>query len=144
MNGCEGLVRRTVGQTIRFGLIGAMNTVIDLVVFFLLIRFAHWDAVVAQTISYTCGLINSYAWNRTVTFHRAGRPGFAEVVRFVALNALSYGLSAGGLLVLSELAWPMGLCKVVVTSLTVVLNFIGSKWWVFASNGQGRGLVDHG
>ena len=51
----------------RFGTVGAGNTLIDFVVFFLLTSL-RVPYLAAQLFSYSAGVANSYIWNRTWTF----------------------------------------------------------------------------
>lgn len=118
-------------QVTRFGLIGVLNTVVDVGIFFILVHLAHWSVIPAQTVSYTCGICNSYVWNRYLTFQRKGGPRMAEAFRFVSLNLLSYGISVAILYLFSTHGWSIVIGKGAANLLTLVVNFIGSKWWVF-------------
>jgi putative flippase GtrA len=53
---------------LKFGMIGAVNTGIDLGVFTLLTLW-DWSYLPSQSLSYTCGVFNSYAMNRSWTFN---------------------------------------------------------------------------
>jgi putative flippase GtrA len=122
---------RTVRETIRFGLVGLMNTAIDFVLFLLLTNLWHWNVLAAQTVSYLFGLINSYAWNRKVTFKSKERPASGEVVRFVGLNFISYLASLFILSFMRHFLVSNTVSKIIVTFATFAINFAGSKWWVF-------------
>jgi putative flippase GtrA len=121
----------TIRQSLRFGLVGALNTAVDMGTFFALVRLGHWHAAGAQGVSYTCGLCNSYLWNRYLTFQRRNRPHLAEIVRFATVNGLSYAVSEGLLFLLERQAWSLLAIKFALSFVTSALNFVGSKWWVF-------------
>ncbi|MFB5190787.1 GtrA family protein [Alicyclobacillus fastidiosus] len=130
MAACEGTWRGLIRQVIRFGFVGVLNTVVDFAVFFALVRLVHWNALIAQSVSYACGLCNSYVWNRLITFRAAPRSPAAQMLKFAVLNGVCYGVSEVCLIVLQ--AWmPLVATKVIMTGFTLLVNFAGSKWWVF-------------
>lgn len=124
-------------EFIRFGLVGVMNTGVDFLVFTLLIALGmHYLA--AQTMAYAAGTLNSYAVNKLWTFRGQGsargdrRRLGGELLRFVALNGASLLLSLALLYLLKDgLGFPALLAKLLVTVCTVVVNYAGSKLWVF-------------
>ena len=81
-------------QLVKFGLVGLLNTAIDLGVFTLLTAAVRLDSVISHVISYSCGVINSYYWNRTWTFQKKGKFHPAEFLKFVLVNLVSLGASA--------------------------------------------------
>lgn len=117
-------------QILVFTAVGALNTAVDAGVFFALAALLHVAAAVAQVISYSCGMVNSFAWNRRVTF-KAGTFHWSELVRFAAVNGTSLAASAIGMQLLSRAGWPLWAAKAAVTLGTLSLNFVGSKWWVW-------------
>ncbi|WP_052339474.1 GtrA family protein [Gorillibacterium massiliense] len=151
----KGLER--YGQFIRFNLVGLVNTAVDFAIFTLLISF-HVPDKLAQTCSYAAGTLNSFLLNKYWTFRHkktgeqeipapisnyqtsAPRSGFArpsrsswlQALRFAILNAANLGLSV---LLLGLFTSRMGLsslaAKAVVTVFTMLVNFAGSKLWVF-------------
>ncbi|WP_083516726.1 GtrA family protein [Alicyclobacillus shizuokensis] len=120
-------------QAMRFALIGMFNTGLDVGVFWLLVHLGHWPWLVAQCVSYTCGLVNSYLCNRTFTFRQQAHPSLREALRFAAVNGLSCGLSLALLAILRHAGWPALGVKMTATGLTTVVNFAGGRWWVFRS-----------
>jgi putative flippase GtrA len=143
--GRQGLI-----EFIKFGLVGVMNTGVDFIVYTLLM-LAGVHYLGAQVVSYAAGTVNSYVVNKLWTFKgqvhdnekakggsaSASRgTGFSanrgEFLRFVLLNAATLLLS---LLLLYMLKSGLGLhallAKLLVTGVTVVANYIGSKLWVF-------------
>lgn len=129
----KGFHRNTVSQSLRFALVGVLNTAVDFVMFFVLVRFLHWNVILAQSVSYACGIGNSYLCNRYLTFARRNPPQYSEIIKFLTVNGVSYGISTCGLFVLRKLLWPLVVCKVAVTLIAFVVNFIGNKCWVFRS-----------
>ncbi|GGG87898.1 GtrA family protein [Paenibacillus radicis (ex Gao et al. 2016)] len=131
------LRRKTFKQFILFNMVGVINTAVDFAVYSLLI-WAGLHYIPGQILSYAAGMGNSYLMNTLITFRGTsseaggtaqdrGRP-----IRFIVLN-LAVLLISLGLLFLIKESWGINpfLAKLVVTCITVVLNFVGSKWWVF-------------
>lgn len=128
-------------QFVKFNLVGVMNTGVDFAVFTLLVWLGTYY-LTAQCISYAAGTLNSYFVNKFWTFReresreRKGNRG--QFIRFAALNVFSLALSLGLLYLMSHMmGLPPLLSKVVVTGFTTVVNFAGSKLWVF-SNGEDK------
>jgi putative flippase GtrA len=127
--------RRSLGELIKFALVGVLNTGVDVVVFFLL-TWIGIPYVTAQVISYSCGAANSYLLNKVWTFRSSGL-SVAEMVRFAAVNLLSLGISV---VILKLLHDTMGLDLVVskagATLSGLAANFLGNKLWVFRRRGD--------
>ncbi|MCK4764974.1 MAG: GtrA family protein [Candidatus Aminicenantes bacterium] len=69
-------------QFIKFNIVGIMNTAVDFTIFTLLI-YLSLHHMISQVISYSCGVVNSYLWNKFWTFKApaaptAEEPGSAE------------------------------------------------------------------
>lgn len=77
---------RSIWQFVRFGLVGCLNTTIDLLVLNCLLRFWLGQGMprllLVNTIAYACGELNSFFINRYWTFQRAGRPKAREGCAF--------------------------------------------------------------
>lgn len=72
-------------QKIRFGLVGALNTLVDLSIYVLLYHLLGF--FVANLISTSCGMITSYLLHRTYTFRVKSRPSYREVIQFLLVTA---------------------------------------------------------
>ncbi|MFC4778673.1 GtrA family protein [Paenibacillus sp. GCM10023252] len=118
-------------KLIRFAIVGGMNTGIDFTVFFVL-AWSGIPTLLSQIIAYTAGTANSYLWNRSWTFQVHNRAGFTELIRFLVLNAATLACSTALLYVLEDrLGMGLVLSKVAATAVSMVLNYIGSRLWVF-------------
>ncbi len=60
--------KKTTIQLLKYGVIGASNTLITLVAFYLLNTLAGWPYGIANVIGYVLGVINSFVWNRNWVF----------------------------------------------------------------------------
>ncbi|MEH6971241.1 GtrA family protein [Bacillus sp. JJ675] len=123
-------MKKKLATLLRFGTVGAGNTLIDFGVFFLLTAL-NVPYLLAQFCSYTAGILNSYIWNRKWTFRVKEKVRGQEIIRFLIINLaasgitflLLYGLQKAGLSLVSS--------KVTATVGGTVINFIGNRLWVF-------------
>jgi putative flippase GtrA len=122
-----------LAQMFKFGLVGALNTGVDFIVFTLLTA-GGMAYMAAQFISYSCGVLNSYLLNRSWTFRGAAKRSGGEIFRFVAVNLAALATASvilNWLYGLSSL--PLIVCKLVATAASVAINYAGSRYWVFGS-----------
>lgn len=116
----------------KFGIVGVANTLIDFGVFMLLHGKMGLVYSVSQVISYSCGMTNSYLWNKFWTFKSRRKIHFVEVAKFVLVNLASLSIALGVLYVLRERQkWGAAESKVLATLGSLLVNFLGNKLWVF-------------
>ena len=119
-------------EFLRFCLVGAVNTGVDFTVFAVLSNMGVL-LLVAQCVSYTCGVLNSFLLNRAWTF-RACRQSPRQLIRFLALNLCTLTLTYGLLVYFHDhLAWPLLVCKLFATVASLGINYAGSRLWIFSS-----------
>ncbi len=122
---------------IRFGIVGALATVLDYAVLLLLYRFAHWPNAAAVAGGYIAGLAVCYLLSISWVFaHRSIRNRGLEFAVFAAIGVAGLILTE----IIFELAmrWLLGRCEV-----SVALHAFIQSWTdrvlavipVFASNG---------
>ena len=88
-------LKKLFAQGVKFALVGVVNTTVDAGVYFLLllIPFFSENYLIAQAISYTCGVLNSLFMNKKFTFREEGKMGAKRVLAFFAVNLISLGVS---------------------------------------------------
>jgi len=119
-------------QLIKFCLVGVINTGVDFAAFTLL---ALWGVPLSATqcLAYTCGVVNSFLLNRKWTFKQYSRDS-GQLIRFFLLNLFTLTVTYGLLAVLHEkLGISLVMSKVFITGIGLVINFFGSRRWVFQS-----------
>ncbi len=123
-------------QFIKFNLVGVINTLVDFLVFTLLTAALHVNYLPAKVVSYSCGLINSYAFNSRWTFRAENRRTKKQKALFVLVNLVALCVSLGAMWVLKNKLGVESdfLCNVVATPLSLVVNFVGNKLIVFRSS----------
>ncbi|MBQ4868388.1 GtrA family protein [Priestia megaterium] len=124
---------------IKFALVGVVNTLIDFVVYALLTTIGV-NYILAQWISYSAGILNSYVMNRKWTFERKEKSSKREVISFVIVNLITLSLTSFLLTVLyNKWGIPLLISKLLITIASVGINFIGTKLFVFTPKKE-RGI----
>lgn len=122
-------------QALKFGVVGVINTAVDLGLYFIL---THWipffadQQVLAKALSYSAGILNSFLWNRSWTFK--SNTGIFNIATFlfVLSNLVGLGLNTFVLyLGLKVLHLPEILVLAAATAIPLLWNFIISKFVVF-------------
>lgn len=129
----ELLRRDPVKKLIKFGATGVLNTLVDYAAYTLCAVVFGWNIYLAQTLGYAAGVANSYAVNRSWTF-RSERTGFfsIQLVKFLLVNLVTYGISLAALYLFADrLGMHKLIAKLLVTAVTVLVNFVLSNLWVF-------------
>jgi len=144
---------KTIWQFVRFGLVGCLNTTIDLLVLNGLLWL--WPGqgmarlLLANTIAYACGALNSFFINRYWTFQRAGRPKAREGVRFLLMTLTAIGCNdlilwfMGNILHpghLSVTLWA-NISKVAAIGGTILVSYMGMRLWVFVQSSHQKQRV---
>lgn len=129
--------RVRIVQFLRFCTVGCANTAIDFSTFFVLnlIGIPH---LVAQVLAYSAGVANSFVLNRKWTFNLKGKTNSGEVFKFVAVNSISLLVSTSLLYFMCDSNhMNLWLAKAVATIGGIIINYAGSRIWVFSGNQPG-------
>ncbi len=123
-------------KMVKFALVGVVNTGVDFAIFVLLVYALGVPAWLAQIVSYSGGVANSFWLNRRWTFRAAGSGShWQEALRFAAVNGASFAAATAVLLGLHQgLAWSPAAAKAVSVFFAMIVNYLGSRYWVFRGN----------
>ena len=127
-------LRKLMQQAVKFGLVGVLNTLIDYVVYslLLLIPFVREHYVIAQVLGYSAGLANSLYFNKRWTFAQKERVSKGQLIAFLVVNLTALGVSTAVLVMTQEwLGLGPYLGKIVATGFSMAVNFVGNKVIVF-------------
>ncbi|HWP97774.1 MAG TPA: GtrA family protein [Syntrophomonadaceae bacterium] len=131
--------KQEVMQFLRFCTVGLGNTAVDFIGFLVLTQ-GGVPYLLAQVLSYSTGVANSFFFNRIWTFRVAGKTNIMELARFIMINGFSLLVSSGLLFVLHDVNHGnLLLSKVAATGISVMLNFVGSRVWVFSQSQRAAG-----
>jgi putative flippase GtrA len=128
-------------QPLRFGIVGIANTGLDLAAFWLLASVVGMPLLLANTISYSAGVLNSFTLNRLWTFRGVAFHNSAAVQLplFLVVSLIGLGVSTVILWVCAQVL-PMMAAKLASVAVTFVWNFFGSKRLAFRGAAAPRAL----
>lgn len=142
--------RREMLQILRFGLVGSLNTVLDL----LILNSLLWvlptkdttTLLVYNTIAYAIGSINSFLLNKYWTFRQEQHVTVREVRRFVVTTVFGILCNDALIWLTSNLLHPLvpdvrlwaNISKLVAIGGTVFISYLGMRLWVFAKQKRRR------
>ena len=123
----------------RFLAVGAVGTLLDFSLLTLL-KLAGLPTLLANSLSFTAGLVNNFTWNRLWTFGDAIQPDWRrQLVQFTAVSLV--GLALNNLIVLSlegifgtmlnQPDWGYLPAKVIATGVIVFWNYFANRMWTF-------------
>ena len=88
--------------------------------------------MVATTIGYLTGMLNSFVLNRKWTFDLNGKGRITEIVKFFVVNAIAMIVNAIVLkATINYFSMLPEVAQIIAISGSMVINFSGNKWWTF-------------
>jgi putative flippase GtrA len=122
------VINTVIKQFIKFSLVGILNTVVSLIVYYVLI-FLNINYLIANSIAFIVSVFNSYCLNRIFVFKSTGR--FLEtMIKTYTAYLITYVIGMINLYILvdvlkmSELIAPL-----IVIGVNVPINFILNRNW---------------
>jgi putative flippase GtrA len=88
-------------QALKFGVVGACNTLLTLFVIWMMTNWGGFSSVVSNFTGYIIGLISSYIFNKTWTFKSSVGWG-KSAIRFLGVFAICYAVQLFVLLILNR------------------------------------------
>jgi putative flippase GtrA len=138
------VTREMVAQTVRFILVGGLNTVVDFIIFNLLAHYVFglatpWTYFVCKSLAFVVAMMNSFFFNSRFTFKdkqaRAGvwwRFSIITIATFIISSIISTWVFHLLQVYTSLSAIIAGNASVVVSVfIGMVTNFLGYKHFVF-------------
>ena len=121
-------------QFIKYGIVGASNTVLTFVIYTVLVEALGVQYVIALLAGYLAGSLNSYLLNRHWTF-RAGHLAHASVgPRFAVVQIVAIGVNTALLvLFVDDLHVHKILAQAILTVPVLAVTFFINRAWSFAA-----------
>lgn len=134
-------------ETVSYLIFGVLTTAVDWVGYFALYHLGY-SVIFSQTMSCAAAVLFAYVTNKLFVFQSTTfKPSqlFNEFVSFVACRLFTIVLTVAGMeLMVNGLGWPNLVGKIAVSALSLILNYVFSKLFIFrrsripgSSNGKG-------
>jgi Predicted membrane protein len=120
-------------QLIKFSIVGASNTLLSLLSYYLLIHIGlHY--LIANTLAFGVGILNSYTLNKLWVF-QVRNSNYTTLIKFISLNLFTLSLSSILLMLLISV-FHAGkiISQIIVTCTILFINYIINKLWTFSNN----------
>ncbi len=121
-------------EVILYGIFGILTTVINLLSFYLLTNFIHWEENIANTIAILLAVIFAYITNKDLVFHSKAqnlKDKTMQFLKFMSGRAFTMVVEWIGCYLLFLTPMPQMISKLMVTVIVIILNFFISKFFVF-------------
>lgn len=130
------VARAHARRFIRFGGIGAANSLVDLGLFLVLVELLDWFPILANVTSYLVAVANSYVLNRLITFRddKSAHGFFAGLLRFMGVGLIGLAISTISLGIFLYFLSPVP-AKLLSILVTLFWNYSASWLFVFKDRG---------
>ncbi|GEK05986.1 GtrA family protein [Schleiferilactobacillus harbinensis] len=127
-------MKRLITQFIQFGAVGALNTVLTYIIY--LILYQHISPTLAMAVGYGLTSLLGLALNKQWVFKQSGGEMSWMTFKYYATYGTTFLLS----LILTStwvdvLHFPAAWAPLFSLAVTVPVNFLLSKYWVFTQKG---------
>lgn len=125
----QQLAAPLLGSSVRYALVGVLNTLVGYAVFFVALRlgFGH---LLALALSYAVGVVHSFLWNRYWTFRATGTFR-RQVPKFLAVTLGTFALNAAMLHGLVTVGLSPAVAQLLCLGVTTVVGYAGHRLWSF-------------
>jgi putative flippase GtrA len=127
------VIGKLLAQAVRFGLVGLLNTFVDLALFSLLVLLPPFAALpaAAKALSFLAGVLNSYVLNARWTFRAGTSP--RTLVRFAVVSLMMLGLNVLAFQTVLTTTASKPLALLAATAATFGIGFVLNRLWTFRS-----------
>ena len=129
-----GFVKRLVfrfRRLISYGLVGALNTLVDYAVFAVVYDLLHFGAGVGQAAGYMTGSVCGYLLNSNITFREGKGRTRAQFAQYLGVDLLLLGISSAAMEQLDGRGLNAYVLKLVMTAVIAILHYVIYKHLVF-------------
>jgi len=83
-------MRKTFRQAAKYAVVGLGNTLLTMVVIYVMMKWLHCREGLSNITGYVAGLLNSFVWNKQWTFKESTTSWRKGVLRFALAFAVCY------------------------------------------------------
>jgi putative flippase GtrA len=119
-------------QFIQFSLIGALNTVVLLTTYYVIVWVNKDWYIAGNAAGYCLAVLNSYLWNSKLVFKNKRRSGYSSFIKTAAVNVFIFLLQTALLyLMVDRIGLSEKIAPLINIAITTPLNFTLCKLWAF-------------
>jgi len=119
-------------QFIKFSIVGLSNTAVNWAIYYALLFFGVYY-LIAASVAFIVSVLNAYFWSSRFVF-RTNKKNFSQLAKIYSSYGFTFALSIAAMYVMVDI---IGLSEyiapLVTIFITVPLNFLLNKFWVFKS-----------
>lgn len=143
----DNIIIKTIAQFISFGLVGALNTVIYLIIYYFFVIINKNLYIIGSIAGYVVSILNAYYWNSKFVFKTTKLESDNSGTKSLVKTFASYGLT----LLLSITLLYVMIEKIHISDkiaplfnllVTVPLNFILIKYWALKMNEKPNDIIN--
>jgi putative flippase GtrA len=125
-------IKTTIRQAIKYGLVGVGNTLLTLLIIWLMMKKLSCSDLVSNVVGYAVGVVNSFFWNKQWTFKSSDDWG-RSALRFGLVFGICYLLQLGFLLCLNKVSPIVDTYynQVIAMVFYTGINFLMNKYFTF-------------
>lgn len=125
-------MRETFKQAIKYGVVGASNTLITAAVIWLMMRFTPASDVLSNAVGYAAGVLNSFILNRQWTF-KSNVKWTSGALKFGVVFGICYLMQLGLLVWVLDPYLPIDpyFNQLIAMAFYTVVNFVMNKFYTF-------------
>ncbi len=122
----------TVKQAIKYGIVGASNTLITAVVIWIMMKGLGCSDVLSNVVGYAAGVLNSFVWNKQWTF-KSDAGWMSSGLRFAVAFGVCYGLQLVLLVYVLNRYVPIDpyYNQLLAMVFYTAINFVVNKYYTF-------------
>ncbi|CAK7013698.1 MAG: hypothetical protein PARBA_00565 [Parabacteroides sp.] len=122
----------TIKQAVKYGLVGASNTLITASVIWIMMKLCGFSEVTSNITGYVAGVLNSFIWNKQWTF-QSSAGWISSAVRFGVVFGICYLLQLGFLMFVLMPYVPIDpyYNQLIAMAFYTMINFLMNKFYTF-------------
>lgn len=116
---------------LKFGLVGIANTLITIISYVILVKLGM-NYLVANTLSYSIGVANSYYRNKNWVFQSNGKD-LSIFIKFLTVNLIVFAFNTLSLFILvAKFSINEFIAQIFAIGIGMMINFFLNKMWTFS------------
>lgn len=114
---------------LKFLVIGGISTLLDYIVYLLLLNFVH--IAIAKSVSMLCAILLSYFLNKIWTFEYKNNTDLTLVIKYILTQAVNISINVLCNYLIFTLYYNKHIAFIISTIVATVINFLLQKYFVF-------------